>query len=72
MVFSWMIYLLSFLFLGISLSSECSAADFKIAIDIGHTRNTPGAMSARGVPEYSFNKTIASLLYKKLLTDKRN
>ena len=71
MVFSWMIYLLSFWFLVVSLSSECLAADFKIAIDIGHTRNTPGAISARGVPEYLFNKNIASLLYKKLLTDKR-
>ena len=49
------------------LSSESWAGDFKIAIDIGHTRNTPGAISARGVPEYLFNKNIGTLLYKKLL-----
>ena len=71
MVCSWMIYLLSFWFLVVSLSSECLAADFKIAIDIGHTRNIPGAISARGVPEYQFNRDIGTLLYKKLLNDKR-
>jgi N-acetylmuramoyl-L-alanine amidase len=71
MVFSWMVYLLSFWFLMVSLSSECWAGDFKIAIDIGHTRNILGAISARGVPEYLFNKNIGTLLYKKLLNDKR-
>jgi len=71
MVFSWLIYLLSFWFLGVSLSNECWAGDFKVAIDIGHTRNSPGAISARGVPEYLFNKNIGTLLYKNLLKDKR-
>jgi N-acetylmuramoyl-L-alanine amidase len=68
---SWMIYLVSFWFLGVSLSNECWAGDFKVAIDIGHTQNSPGAMSARGVPEYLFNKNIGTLLYKNLLKDKR-
>jgi N-acetylmuramoyl-L-alanine amidase len=71
MLFSWMRYLLSFLVLGTSLSSECWAADYKIAIDIGHSRNIPGAISAKGVPEYHFNKRIGTLLYKNLLKDKR-
>jgi N-acetylmuramoyl-L-alanine amidase len=71
MVFSWIVYLLSFWFLLAPLSSECEAGDFKVAIDIGHTRNIPGAISARGVPEYLFNKNIGTLLYRKLLNDKR-
>jgi N-acetylmuramoyl-L-alanine amidase len=71
MVFSWLIYLLSFWFLGVSLSNECLAGDFKVAIDIGHTRNNPGAISARGVPEYLFNKKIGTLLYKNLLKEKK-
>jgi N-acetylmuramoyl-L-alanine amidase len=71
MVFPWLIYLFSFWVLGVSLGNECWAGDFKVAIDIGHTRNSPGAISARGVPEYLFNKNIAYLLYQNLLKDKR-
>jgi N-acetylmuramoyl-L-alanine amidase len=71
MVFPWLIYLLSFWFLGVSLTNECWAGDFKVAIDIGHTINSPGAISARGVPEYFFNKNIGTVLYKNLLKDKR-
>jgi N-acetylmuramoyl-L-alanine amidase len=70
-LFSWMIYILSFCLLGISLNGESWAAAYKIAIDIGHTPDRPGAISARGVPEYAFNKNIAYLLYKNLLKDKR-
>ena len=71
MVFFLIIYCLSFLFFGTAISTECWAEDFKIAIDIGHTENSPGAISARGVPEYLFNKNIGTLLHKKLLQDKR-
>jgi N-acetylmuramoyl-L-alanine amidase len=71
MVFYLMMYGLSFLFLGTALSGDCGAGDFKIAIDIGHTRKSPGATSARGVPEYLFNKKIGTLLHKKLLQDRR-
>ncbi|MEW6658743.1 MAG: N-acetylmuramoyl-L-alanine amidase [Thermodesulfobacteriota bacterium] len=62
---------LSFLFLGAILSSECGAEDFKIAIDIGHTKLSPGALSARGVPEYQFNQSIGALLHQNLLKDQR-
>ena len=71
MLCAWMIYVLSFWFLGVSLSNECWGGDFKVAIDIGHTRTSPGAISARGVPEYLFNKNIGTLLYITLLKDKR-
>ena len=54
-----------------TISGDCWAEDFIIAIDIGHTINTPGATSARGVPEYLFNQNIATLLHKQLLQDTR-
>jgi N-acetylmuramoyl-L-alanine amidase len=28
-------------------------------VDVGHTVDVPGAMSARGVPEYAFNLQLA-------------
>jgi N-acetylmuramoyl-L-alanine amidase len=38
------------------------AADFRIAIDIGHSPKAPGATSARGVTEYELNKRMARLI----------
>jgi N-acetylmuramoyl-L-alanine amidase len=38
----------------------------RIALDIGHSVKRPGAYSARGVGEYSFNKTIAEALLRSL------
>jgi N-acetylmuramoyl-L-alanine amidase len=34
----------------------------KVAVDIGHHRAAPGATSARGVPEFSFNAALARLV----------
>ena len=65
------IYCLSFLILWTAISGVCWAEDFIVAIDIGHTINSPGATSARGVPEYSFNRNIGCLLHKRLLQDVR-
>lgn len=42
--------------------AECDRADFVLAIDIGHSLGSPGATSARGVPEYEFNKRLAGRL----------
>jgi len=39
---------------------------FKIAIDAGHSKNNPGAKSAKGVGEYFFNKKIAKLISEEL------
>ncbi len=47
------------------------AKDFKVAIDIGHSASSPGAISARGVPEYNFNRNMARLLLAKLQQDPR-
>ncbi len=40
--------------------------DFVIAIDTGHSPTQPGATSARGKPEYLFNKAITRQLHQKL------
>ena len=37
----------------------CEPAEFPIAIDVGHDRARPGALSARGVPEFEFNLALA-------------
>ncbi len=40
----------------------CDRGTFAIAVDPGHTRAHPGAISARGVPEERFNEKLARRL----------
>lgn len=40
----------------------CVPADFVVAVDIGHSVDSPGAVSARGVPELHFNRALAAAL----------
>jgi N-acetylmuramoyl-L-alanine amidase len=40
----------------------CGRADFAVAIDVGHFPAAPGAISARGVPELTFNRQLAAAL----------
>ena len=40
-------------------SENCTRAAFRVVVDVGHTLDVPGAMSARGVPEYTFNLQLA-------------
>jgi N-acetylmuramoyl-L-alanine amidase len=37
----------------------CLRSAFRVIIDVGHTADVPGAVSARGVPEYAFNLSLA-------------
>jgi N-acetylmuramoyl-L-alanine amidase len=37
----------------------CRRASFKVLIDVGHTPEDPGAISAHGNPEYSYNLSLA-------------
>ena len=46
----------------------CQRAKFRVAIDVGHTVDVPGAISARGIPEYAFNLQLAQQI-KQALTD---
>jgi len=38
-----------------------------VAIDIGHTLRAPGATSARGIPEFEFNNSLAQTINRRLL-----
>jgi N-acetylmuramoyl-L-alanine amidase len=40
-------------------SSACRRSSFRVVLDVGHTAEVPGAISARGVPEYQFNLHLA-------------
>ncbi len=44
----------------------CRREDFKVAIDVGHDREKPGAASATGVPEFVFNQRLARRLATEL------
>lgn len=71
MFYYLVLYCLSFFIFVSTISGDCWAEDFIIAIDIGHTINSPGATSARGVPEYRFNQNIGALLHQQLRQEKR-
>ena len=44
----------------------CKPAKFRIVIDVGHTAESEGAISARNVPEFSFNLRLAQQIADKL------
>jgi len=41
---------------------SCTRSAFGVLIDVGHTATSPGADSARGVPEYEFNLKLADAI----------
>ena len=47
--------------------SACDRPAFRVVVDVGHTAESPGAISARGVYEYEFNLRLAKLIEQKLL-----
>jgi N-acetylmuramoyl-L-alanine amidase len=49
--------------------SSCDRATFRTVIDVGHTLESPGAFSARGVPEYQLNLNLATTIERKLTAD---
>ncbi len=48
-------------------NADCQRATFRVVVDVGHTVKVPGAMSARGVPEYDFNLHLAEDIKKALV-----
>ena len=44
----------------------CQRSDFRVALDVGHTVRVPGADSARGVPEYTFNLQLTDTIKQAL------
>jgi len=49
--------------------AACEPSNFVVAVDVGHTRNSPGATSARGVSEFEFNRVLANELVAMLRAD---
>jgi N-acetylmuramoyl-L-alanine amidase len=47
--------------------SNCQRAAFRVVVDVGHTVDVPGAMSAHGVPEYAFNLPLAQEIKQALV-----
>src|SRR5688572_20377714 len=45
----------------------CKRASFKVLIDVGHTPDDPGAISAHGVPEYTYNMNLANAAMAQLI-----
>ena len=48
-------------------AATCDRAAFRIVLDVGHTPEVPGAISARGVPEFEFNLSLARQVEQKLV-----
>ncbi len=51
---------------GVGAPAKCDPAAFRVLVDVGHTAEVPGAISARGVPEYAFNLRLAQTIDKHL------
>lgn len=47
-------------------AAACGRSAFRTIVDVGHTLDVPGAMSARGVTEYQFNLDLAKAIEQKL------
>ena len=48
-------------------ADACKHEAFRAVIDVGHTAQAPGATSARGFPEFSFNLNLAKRIERQLL-----
>ena len=49
--------------------TKCEPAKFRLIVDVGHTVESDGAMSARNVPEFQFNLHLAQRLVEKLKSE---
>ena len=47
-------------------AATCDREHFHVIIDVGHSAEVPGALSARGVGEYTFNLSLAQAIEQKL------
>lgn len=49
--------------------ASCQRSAFRVVLDVGHTVDVPGAISAHGVPEYAFNLQLAQDIKQALVDD---
>jgi N-acetylmuramoyl-L-alanine amidase len=47
--------------------ASCVRSNFRVILDVGHTADAPGAMSARGIDEYDFNLRLAKRIDRTLV-----
>jgi N-acetylmuramoyl-L-alanine amidase len=47
--------------------ANCQPSAFRVVVDVGHTVDVPGALSARGMPEYAFNLQLARQIKEMLV-----
>lgn len=47
-------------------ATTCDPATFRIVVDVGHTAKSEGAISARNVPEFAFNLSLARRVEQRL------
>ena len=47
--------------------ANCQPSAFRAVVDVGHTLDVPGALSARGVPEYAFNMQLGRQIKETLV-----
>jgi len=50
-----------------SAHPNCSRSAFRVVVDVGHTLDVPGAISAHGIPEYTFNLQLAQDVQQSLV-----
>jgi N-acetylmuramoyl-L-alanine amidase len=48
---------------------KCDPPKFRIILDVGHTRESEGATSARNIPEFNFNLELAKRIEEKLRSE---
>jgi N-acetylmuramoyl-L-alanine amidase len=46
---------------------SCQQMAFRVVVDVGHTVDVPGAISAHGIPEYAFNLQLARDIHQALV-----
>jgi N-acetylmuramoyl-L-alanine amidase len=51
------------------VARKCDPSKFRIVVDVGHTAESEGAISARNVPEFDFNLRLARQIVEKLKSD---
>jgi N-acetylmuramoyl-L-alanine amidase len=51
------------------VASKCDRSKFPILLDVGHTAEAPGAMSARNVTEFDFNLRLAKRIEERLKSE---
>jgi N-acetylmuramoyl-L-alanine amidase len=50
-------------------TAQCDRSKFRVILDVGHTKESYGAMSARNVPEFEFNLNLGKRIEERLKAD---